>query len=469
MCQPSGRQRRDEATRGRAHSLPSLLPGERVLLYTARKRTRTWGDEEVICQTLATGERKVLLRDAVDARYAPTGHLVFLRRGTLFGVPLDLAHLEIRGSPVALVAEVSQALTAGIGANFTGEGHYSVAPTGTLAYLAGPVLPHEAWSLVAIDRRGQVAPLSAPVRSYNPSTDISPDGRRLACNTEGLLESAVWLFDLERGTLTRLIEEAEAGANPRWTPDGQRVAFVGLRGGHVQVLWQRADGTTPPEVLVAGSFVPSSWSPDGRHLALTREGPLTSSSLAAGAPAQAGVHGSNTHIWVASLEGSRTTLEPVTRTPYTEQWPTFSPDGRWLAYGSNESGRFEVYVQPWPGPGPREQVSLDGGESPAWNPNGRELFFLTPPVDGKRRMMVAQVSTSTSPRLSLGPPRPLFVFPFPELRLACVPVRCYSVAPDGLRFYGVRWQPTAPPAPATSIQLVLNWFAELERLAPPLR
>jgi len=430
-----------------SHSLPTLLPGERVLLYTARKRARTWGDEEIVAQVLATGERRALLRDAVDARYVPSGYLVFLRRGTLFAVPFDQGRLEVRGKPVALVADVSQALTGGRSDNLTGAGQFSVAPTGALAYLAGPVLPHTAWSLVSINRRGQVAPLPAPARSYSASAEISPDGRRLAFSTEGLVETAMWVQDLVRGTVTKLTREGEA-LNARWTPDGQRVAFSWLNGGRRQMAWQRADGTTPPEVLMKESavqLVPSSWSPDGRQLVLA-----------------AGVK--DRSIWVATVDGSRVSVEQVTRTSYEELWPTFSPDGRWLAYGSNESGRFEVYVQPWPGPGPREQVSLEGGESPAWNPAGREIFFLSPLMDGKRQMMVADVSTS--PRLSLGIPRPLFEFSFPELRLACVPARCYSVAPDGQRFYGVRLQPTSPPPPATSVQLVLNWAEELKARVP---
>jgi serine/threonine-protein kinase len=427
-----------------SHVLPTLLPGERVLLYTARKRLRTWGDEEITAQVLTSGERKTLLRDAVDARYVPSRHLVFLRRGTLFAVPFDPARLEIRGGPVALVADVSQALTAGRSDNMTGAGQFSVASTGTLAYVAGPVLPHTAWSLVAINRRGQVAPLPAPVRTYGGSTLISPDGRRLAVNTEDLVETAVWLQDLVRGTTNKLTPEGEA-MFPRWTPDGQRVAFLWLNRGRHQLAWQRADGTAPPEVLLGDFFGdPSSWSPDGRHLTLVKE--------------------DEGRVWVATVEGSKASVEQITRSSNEELWPTFSPDGRWLAYGSNESGRFEVYVQPWPGPGPREQVSLDGGESPAWNPAGREIFFLTPLVSGKRRMMVAPVSTS--PRLSLGTPRPLFEFSFPELRLACVPVRCYSVASDGEHFYSVRWQPAAPPPPATTIQLVLNWTEELKARVP---
>jgi Tol biopolymer transport system component len=170
-------------------------------------------------------------------------------------------------------------------------------------------------------------------------------------------------------------------------PDGQLVAFLWQNQGVPQIAWMPADGTAAPEVLVPEGGVPSSWSPDGRHLAFVR----------------------GTDIWVATLEGGSVTAAPVSESPETEQWPEFSPDGRWLAFGSNASGRFEVYVQPYPGPGPRQFVSLNGGESPAWSPTGRELLFVSPPdPEGRRKMMAADVRSG--PTLEVGRPRPVFTF-----------------------------------------------------------
>ncbi len=184
------------------HGLPWPLPGARALLYTVRKRTWTWGDEEVVGQTLATGERKVLLRDAADARYVATGHLVFARRGQLWAVPFDAERLELRGPAVAVLDGIAQALTARRDSNITGAGQFAIAPTGTLAWVAGPVGRYPDAALVTVDRRGQVSPLSADVHSYDPSLRLSPDGRRLAVSITTLTEVGLWVFDVARGSLT---------------------------------------------------------------------------------------------------------------------------------------------------------------------------------------------------------------------------------------------------------------------------
>jgi len=426
-----------------AHVLPHLLPGGRALLYTVRHRNRTWGDEEVVAHVLATGERKLLLRDAADARYVASGHLVFLRRGTLFGVGFDLPRLDIDGTPVATINAVTQALTSGLWGDITGAGQFSVASTGSLAYIRGAVIPPRDSDLVNVDRSGRVTPLGAPTRSYIPVLDLSPDGRYLAVSIQSLTEMGLWLCDREQGTLSKLTASGEA-AWPRWTPDGQHVAFSWLSQGVEQLAWQRADGTAAAELLGARfDGAVSSWSPDGRHLAL------------------AAMDGD---IWIATVEHGKAAAEPLARTPDTELWPEFSPDGRWLVYGSNESGRNEVYVQPYPGPAPRQQVSIEGGESPAWSPTGRELFFLSLPDSlGMRQMMAVDVHPGRT--LSVGRPGRLFSFSAPPLGLPCIRSRCYSVAPDGQQFYAVRQAPTAPTSPVTHIHLIQNWTEELKERA----
>jgi len=426
------------------HALPALLPGERVLLFTVRHRQWTWGDEEVVAQRLDTGERKALLRDATDARYVPSGHLVFLRRGTLLAVPFDAARLEVRGDPVAVVERVRQALTGGHGGDFTGAGQFSVSSNGTLAYLAGPVTPFTGREIVAIDRSGRVSPLPAPSRGYAVTLGLSPDGRHLAVVTNDLSERALWLLDVARGTLDKLTPEGEAFW-PRFTPDGRRVAFSWLRAGHQGLAWQDPSGASPPEVRVPDDpGMLSSWTPDGRQLALVKSG----------------------DIWVARFGEPGASLQQVTQTPQDELWPEFSPDGRWLAYASNVSGRFEVYVQPWPGPGPREQVTLEGGQSPAWSPAGDELLFLSPPgPDGRMRMMAVDVRTKPAP--GFGHARTLFDFAPAELGFSCLPARCWAVSPDGRQFYVTRWTPPAvPPAPLADVNLVLNWTEELKARVP---
>lgn len=165
------------------------------------------------------------------------------------------------------------------------------------------------------------------------------------------------------------------------------------------------------------------------------------------------------------LEARAAGLRPLVKTPAVERSPAFSPDGRWLAYESNASGRFEVYVQPHPVAGGRLQVSVDGGRNPAWHPRGTELFFLTAGrATGSGRMMVAGFDgRSASP---IGSPRPLFDFDLRELALQCIPVRCYDVMPDGNGFFGIQRLPAPPPTPVTHIEFVLNWVQELRAKMP---
>lgn len=442
-----------------AHMLPWPLPDGRTLLYTVRKRQWSWGDEEVVAQTLATGARKVLLKDAVDARYVPTGHLVFMRRGVLFAVAFDAERVEIRGTPIAVLDTVAQALTAGNTDYVTGAGQFAVAATGALAWVPGPVVPYPEARLVTVDRRGQVSPLPAPARSYGPSTRVSPDGQRLAVMIRTLADVGVWLFDVRRGTTTLLARGGEAWI-PIWSPDGQQLAFEWLADGERALAVQPADGTAPPQILVPGDLTVSSFSPDGRRVAAVRD---------------------SRDIVVVSVEPGQSRADPVAGpSQHAERWPEFSPDGRWLAYGSDASGRFEVYVRPYPGRGPAEPVSVDGGWSPAWARNGRELFFVSlPDADGKRQLMSVEFEPGAPPasgsahgvpsaveRPRIGRPRALFAFDPRDLRLACTPVRCYDVSADGGRFYATRTQATPPPPVVTHISLVMNWLEELKARVP---
>jgi serine/threonine-protein kinase len=427
-----------------SHRLPRLLPGGDALLYTVRKRAWTWGDEQVVAQALATGERKVLLHDAVDARYVPSGHLVFLRRGVLFAVAFDPVDLEVRGEPVPLLDGVAQALVSGNLGDVTGAGQFGVGSKGTLAYVPGEPLAYPDSTLVAVDRQGRVSPLPAPTRPYGPVVRASPDGKRLGLTLLVPTERPIFLYDMARGSLTRLTPGCETHWL-LWSPDGERLAFHWLNDGLLALVWQRIDGTEPPQVLAEDAGRVSSWSPDGERLATVKD----------------------KDIWIATLEGSKATLRPFLATPHYEAWPEFSPDGRWLAYASDDSGRLEVYVQPFPGPGPRTQVSVKGGQSPAWNPSGGELFFLTPydPDDPDRRHMMV-VEAGTDPTLRLGVPRELFTFSSRELSFSCVPVRCYDVSSDGQQFYVNQGGDFPPTPPVTHISLIQNWLEEVKARVP---
>jgi serine/threonine-protein kinase len=197
-----------------------------------------------------------------------------------------------------------------------------------------------------------------------------------------------------------------------------------------------------------GDITVSSFTPDGRQIAAVRE---------------------SRDLVLVSVEPGKADMRPLTQgAQHIERWPEFSPDGRWLAYGSNVSGRFEVYVRPYPGPGPAEPVSVDGGWSPAWNPSGRELFFVSlPDKEGRRRLMVVDFVPGSPP--GIGRPRELFAFDPRALRLACAPVRCFDVASDGQKFYATRAEMPPPPPVVTHINLILNWAEELEAKLPTKR
>jgi Tol biopolymer transport system component len=251
-------------------------------------------------------------------------------------------------------------------------------------------------------------------------------------------EGQVWLYDLSRETLTRFTFEGTSNGNPIWTPDGKRIAFDSNKEGQHNVFWQLADGSGGLERLTTGEYFqgPSSWSPDGQLLAFVEINPTT-----------------GLDIWVLRMSDRK--AQPFHRTPFTEGTPRFSPDGRWLSYISGESGRFEIYVQPYPGPGGKWQISTEGGTEPVWNPNGRELFYRS----GDKMMAV---DVATKPSFSAGKPRMLFQGQYaPTVGTA----PNYDVSSDGQRFLMVQSSEQAGAAP-TQINVVLNWFEELKRRVP---
>ena len=434
------------------HMLPRLLPGGRVLLYTVRRQHIGWGEEEVVAQTLATGRRKTLLRDAADARLVASRYLVFMRRGTLLAVAFDPDRVEVSGTPVPVMEGVAQALVSSNGADLSGSGQFAIASTGSLAWVPGPPPVRPGSVLVTIDRRGRVSRLAAPPRSYALRVRLSPDGRKLGVAIQDFTGERPWTYDLDRGTLGPVRGDGEASW-PLWSPDGQRVVYDWLKDGRWALVSQRVDGTEPPTVLAPGSLSPSSWTPDGRLLA--------------------GVIGSD--LAVATVDQRQARVQVLAETPENELWPEFSPDGRWLAYGSDVSGRYQIYVRPYPGPGPPVPVSINGGMSPAWRRDGRELFYVERCVgasclDGttaaRDSMMSVTFAAGSFPRI--GAPRPLFVIESGS-GWGCLPVRCYDVSPDGQRFFVRQTVPSVPAPPVTHLNLVQNWVEELKAKVPTTR
>jgi Tol biopolymer transport system component len=343
----------------------------------------------------------------------------------LLAVPFDVDRLEVTGSPVPLLEGVQV-----IRDDFA---QFTFASDGSLVFLPGGV-PAER-RLVWVDRQGRFEPLAAPPRNYLPPR-ISPDGRQLAV-TIAEDSTDVWVYDMIRHTLTRLTFE---GINnlPLWTPDGKRVTFSSTRAGSTNLFWKPADGSGAAERLTTSEYtqIPQSWSPDGQVLGFHELHPIT-----------------NWDIWVLPLEGERKP-RPFLQTPFYESSPKFSPNGRWLAYSSNESGRFEVYVQAFPGPGGKWQISIEGGVEPVWARNGEELFYR----NGDRMMAV---DITADPTFSAGTPSLLFEGPY-QLSGGTRPN--YDVTPDGQHFLMVNL--SEQESPVTRLTVVLNWFEELKERVP---
>jgi eukaryotic-like serine/threonine-protein kinase len=432
-----------------SHVLPVPLPGGRVVLYTVRKRALSWGDEQVVARTLSSGDTRPLLTDAADARYVPTGHLVFMRRGALMAVAFDTEHLEVRGAAETVLGAVAQALTAGMAEDVTGAGQFAfAATTGALAWIRSPVVGYPNSALVAIDRRGQVTRLPSPPRPYVGIVRVSPDGRRLAVPVQTHTEGGVWVYDLERRTLDPVFQGGETEGAVWWPKDGRRLVFDLLANGRPSLAWQAADGSGAPQPLVGGRLYPSTFTPDASQLVAVQNGDIVVVSVA------------NGHVRV----------EPMFQTADYEYSPELSPDGRWLAYTSAKSGRSEVYVRPFPGPGAPERVSTDGGYvvawNPTWKPRGGELFFAgQADQDGQRPLVAVDFGTGTPPRI--GPPTPLFKFRNADLAMFGNPVRCADIALDGQHFYAV--QSLTLPSDTTAVTHLSfkpNWFAELKAKVP---
>jgi eukaryotic-like serine/threonine-protein kinase len=407
-----------------SHRYPHFLPGGKALLFTV-SAGNGWDEKHVAALKLETGERHVVLRAGHTGRFVPTGHLLYYRAGSLLAVPFDPVRLQVISSAPVTIAEGVAELGATVAAN------YSFSDSGSLAYVpAGPRQFER--RLVWVDRKGDVEPLPSPTRPFE-SLALSPDGRQAAIEIQSDT-THVWIYDLPRGTLTRLTTEGSSQV-PIWTPDGKRIAYRATREGFRNVFWRAADGSGAEERLTTGETqqTPDSWSPDGKLLAFDQGSPTTGSD-----------------IWILRVEGDPAKPgKPLAfhRTPFDETSPVFSPNGRWAAYRSNESGRFEVYVQPFPGPGAKWQISTDGGSRPRWAHNGSEMFY----VNGAKLMAVA---VSTSSTFSAGKPRLIFEGRF----------EAYDVSPDGQRFLIV--QAVEPELPATQINVVLNWFDELKQRVP---
>ena len=405
-----------DTSRDETYLFPHYLPDAKVLLL----QIRTKGVDRLGALTLATGKLTRFEQTGSNPRYVSSGYVVVATpSGTLLAVPFDVSGLAITGSPLPL----AEGVVVGPG----GGARIGMSRDGAFAYVTGPLPLRD---LVLVDRAGRARALPAGPQPYI-APRLSPDGRRIAVEVAepDLVNSDVWVYDTAQQTRTRLTFD-QSGHRPIWTPDGRRIVYTRGQFNEGDLYWIPADGTGPAEALLAAPD--DQWAgdvtPDGRTLVFRSGG---------GGPVRS--------IHTLPLQGPRRP-QPFLVNQFDNHSPSLSPDGRWVAYVSNESGRLQVYVRPFPGPGGRWQVSLDGGTEPLWAANGRELFYRN-----GTKMMVAAIALY--PTLTVGARRELF-----EGNYLNDPVfRSYDVTRDGRSFVLVR-----SPNPTTDFIVVLNWFDQLQ-------
>jgi serine/threonine protein kinase len=432
----------DPAAGELAHHWPELLPGGRALLFTIVR-----GDDEefdIAAQSLETGERRVLVEGGSAARYVPTGHLVYSRAGTLMAAPFDPERIALTGPPVSILENVLTDLA-------TGAAQFDITNDGTLFYVPGQWKEPQR-QLVWVDRKGRVEPMAAERRAY-AFPDLSDDGEQLLVEIEGA-NTDVWLYDISRGSLTRLTTHRAEDMWPLWSP-GRRVTFFSFRLNLPSMYWKPVDVTEPEELILPRRLehytyyqktetgekaqFPASWSPDGKYLLYVED---------------EGAQGKK-DLWMWSEEDG---TKPFVRSSFDEMQPTFSPDGRWVAYISDQSGRYEVYVRSFPSGERAIQVSVGGGVEPVWAPGGNELFYRN-----EDKMMVVPISMS--PSFTPGTPALLFEKAFEHpTSYTCYTRASYDVTPDAHRFVMVQSEGEEPPP--RRIHVILDWFEELKRLVP---
>ena len=403
-----------------AHYWPDFLPDGKHFLYFAESNTKP-ENNAIFVGSLDSKDRKLLVKANSNPIYVTAGYLLYYRQGTLMAQPFDADRLQLTGDAIP-VAE-------GVAFNpFGSYAQFAASDSGVLVYRGGggSVPLTLAW----VSRDGAAQPLAATPHNYT-FPKISPDGMRVAVGIEESGGGQVWVYDTTRDAMSRLTFDGTANVDPLWTRDGKRIVFKGKGN---RLFWQPADGGGAAEQLTSDqrsiNDLPGNWSPDGQALLFMETLPKRD-------------------LFVLSLKDRK--AQPFDTGEVGASSPSFSPDGRWIAYTSNESGRTEVYVRPYPGPGGKWQISTEEGNEPLWNPKGRELFYRS----GQKMMAV---DYTEQPEFSAGKPKVLFEGPYvPSPRS----LSDYDVSPDGQRFLMLK---NAEQRPG-EISVVLNWPEELKQKA----
>lgn len=427
---------------------PQILPGGQSLLFTIAKDAdgpERWDKARIVVQSLASGERRTLVEGGSDARYLPTGHLLYALGGSLFAVPFDPAQLVTTGGAVSVLEGVRRSSGA-----TTGAAHFATSDSGTLVYVPGPARPTSSFAVVMADRTGSMTPLKLPPGRY-VHVRASRDGRLLAVDTDDGQEANISTFELSGVSAMRRLTFGGRNRLPVWAPDGRRIAFQSDRDGDLAIFAQRIDGTGVERLTKPGqgeAHVPESWSPDGRHLSFAVQ------------------KGEEFTLWTLALADGKVTRfgDVLSRDPIGS---VFSPDGRWIAYhtlppgASPTSGNSGVFVEPFPPNGALYQaprVSRDF--QPVWSRDGAALIYVGSAVSGQ----AAAVPVTVQSGITFGP---VATFPFVANagRLSGA-TRAFDVLPNNT-FVGVAAESVSERATGSpEIRVVLNWFEELKRMVP---
>ena len=422
------------------HRWPQILPGGKAVLFTSHASTNGFDGANIEVMSLsgdgADHRRKILQRGGMFGRYLPgangAGHLVYINRGTLFAVPFDPDKLEVRGTPSPVLEEVAYSAV-------YGSAQFEFSRNGTLIYQNGGASGGELFTVQWLDGAGKTQPLLAKADNYM-YPHLSPDGTRLAVST-----GDVWVYEWPRDTLTRLT--FGGGQVPVWSPDGRYIVFRKLG---EDMFWIRSDGAGKPQPLTQGKNqqTPYSFTPDGKRLAYHEQD-----------------SGTGFDLWTLPIESDGTGLkagkpEIFLQTQFSERSPYFSPDGRWLAYTSDESGTYQVYVRAFPDNGGKWQISNNGGVYPEFSRDGRTLFFRTE----DSRMMLAAGYTVKGDSFVADKPRV-----WSERRIANTGLNGfnYDLAPDGKRIAALMPVEEKETQQSQSHVIFLENFAdELQRKVP---
>ncbi len=424
----------DFAKNERIYRYPCAVPGGHILFTATTADTATFDDARIMAFSPRTGEKKVLLEGGTYPRYS-SGHLIYAHGGKILAVRFDPNRLSVQGQPFPVLEGVQMSRNTGV-ANF------DVSARGDLAYVAG-TCEGGARTLVWVDRDGKAEPLPLASKSYlHPR--LSPDERRLAIEVEGANHD-LYVYDFDRDVFANVTTDGISHW-PVWSPDGTQLSFRGGPMGRTAMWHVPADRSHAPQKVPGKGVGQSaeSWSPDGRTIVYTATNP-----------------GSPPSIMAAHLDSSRE-AEVVDQGKGPVGSPKFSPDGHWIAYCSMESGKPQAYVQAFPGPGPKIQISTDGGTDPVWKRSGAELYYR----NGDSMMVV---DVSTAPTFKAGRPRELWKGHYSHgMSTSCDPPGAtssnYDVTANGQRFLMVK-DDDQDRTMSKQLVVVLGWVRELSRTA----